>query len=348
MMIDVKGLTDAQVDGYIWKIKRELGDGLFIPVHHYQRDEVVQFADCIGDSLELSRMSAGTPSRCILFCGVYFMAEIARTLASEDQQVHIPNPSAGCPLADFAFHKDVEYVWELLQELHPGEYVPVTYANSHIEVKAFCGENEGFVCTSSNAQKIFSHILMEKKRVFFLPDKNLGLNTAAALGMTDNCCVVDRHSQDILRLGECSIVVWNGFCIVHRVFTLGQVKEWREREPEARIIVHPECDPDVVQASDESGSTSKIKTMVEGSPEGSKWVIGTEYNMVRRLKRENPGKLVEPLEVSICENMSKNSRRDLLETLLAYRSGDSARQVVLPAGVKENALRAISRMLRIS
>jgi quinolinate synthase len=347
-MIDMKGLTDAQVDEHIWKIKEELGDGLFVPVHHYQRDEVVQFADCIGDSLELSRVSADTPSRCILFCGVYFMAEIARTLAAEDQQVYIPNPSAGCPLADFAFHEDVEYVWELLQELHHGEYVPVTYANSHIEVKAFCGSNGGFVCTSSNTGKIFSHILLEGKRVFFLPDRNLGLNTAAALGMEDSCCIVDRHNQEILRLGECRIVVWNGFCVVHRAFTLSQVKGWRMREPEARIIVHPECDPDVVEASDYSGSTSKIKTMVEGSPEGSKWVIGTEYNMVQRLKRENPGKLVEPLEISICENMSKNSRRDLLDTLIAYRSGDSARQVILPDGVKENALRAISRMLQIS
>jgi len=347
-MTRVNELVDTDVDERITEIRKEMNRDVFIPVHHYQKNEIVQFADCTGDSLELSRVSAKTPASFIVFCGVYFMAEIARTLASDDKYVFIPNPSAGCPLADFAFHKDVEYVWDILQDIHPGGYVPVTYANSHIDVKAFCGNNGGLVCTSSNVQKIFTWILNQGKRVFFMPDMNLGLNTATALGMADECCVVDRYNQDILHLAKCRIAIWKGFCIVHKRFTLEQVLEWRERDKEIRIIVHPECDPEVVDASDYAGSTSKIKSAVEQSPAGSKWVVGTEYNLVHRLKQNNPDKFVEPLSRSVCQNMSKNSRRDLLATLLALQKGDFSRQVVISEEVREDARLAITRMLDLS
>jgi quinolinate synthase len=282
IMKELDTISDERVDSEIRKIKEELSEDLFIPVHHYQRDEIVQFADYTGDSLELSRVSARTRAKFIVFCGVNFMAEIARILASQDKHVFIPNRAAGCPLADFAFLEDVEYVWNILQDIQPGKYIPVTYANSHAGVKAFCGKNKGLVCTSSNAEKIFQWILKSGNRVFFMPDKNLGVNTAASLGLGTDYSVIDRYSQDDPGLKSASIVIWKGFCIVHKVFTVEHVDYWRKKDGAFKIIVHPECDPDVVEASDFVGSTSKIKGMIEKAPEGSKWVIGTELNLVNR------------------------------------------------------------------
>jgi quinolinate synthase len=348
-MIDIQELTDAQIDERIGVLKKKLGETLFLPVHHYQRDEIVQFADCTGDSLELSRVSAETGARFIVFCGVYFMAEIARILASEDRYVFIPNRDAGCPLADFAALEDVQRAWEVLQELEPGGYLPVTYANSHAEIKAFCGREGGLVCTSSNVERIFRWILRAGKRVFFMPDRNLGINTANAMGLAEDLCVVRGEPWDARdRIAGKSIVVWDGFCIVHKRFTLKQVEHWRNKDPEVRIVVHPESDPAVVAASDDSGSTSKIKRLVEESPSGSRWVIGTEYNMVQRLARENPDKSVNALEESVCRNMSSIRRRHLLKNLLAVDGGDYTEQVLLPGDLIGDAARAIEKMLEIS
>jgi quinolinate synthase len=348
-MIDSTDLSDSQVDERIGDLKRTLGEELFIPVHHYQRDEIVQFADYTGDSLELSRVSARTNAGYIVFCGVYFMAEIARILASPDKRVFIPNREAGCPLADFASLEEVEAAWAVLQDIDPGSYVPVTYANSLAEVKAFCGREDGLVCTSSNVRSIFQWILDRGKRVFFMPDRNLGINTAASLSMEEDCCVVrDRPGERRDEIRGKRLVIWDGFCIVHKRFTLKQVERWREEDPEVRIIVHPESDPEVVAASDDAGSTSKIKRLVEESPPGSRWVIGTEYNMVRRLKEQNRDKFVEPLCESECRNMSSIRRRHLLRTLLAIEAGDFSGQVLLPARIVRDGVRAIERMLEIS
>jgi quinolinate synthase len=330
-------------------LKQELGKNLFLPVHHYQRDEIVQFADYTGDSLELSRVSAETDARFIVFCGVYFMAEIARILASADKYVFIPNRDAGCPLADFATLQDVEAAWNVLQDIEPGGYIPVTYANSHAEIKAFCGREEGLVCTSSNVEKIFRWILHSGKRVFFMPDRNLGINTAASMGLSDDYCVVrDEPWKARDRIAGKDIVVWDGFCIVHKRFTLRQVERWRTKDPEVRIVVHPESDPEVVEASDHAGSTSKIKRLVEESPSGSRWVIGTEYNMVQRLAREHPDKFVDSLEESVCRNMSSIRRRHLLRSLMAIDGGEYSEQVLLPEDLIEDAARAIEKMLEIS
>ncbi|MCK4804353.1 MAG: quinolinate synthase NadA [Spirochaetes bacterium] len=348
-MDNLQELSDTEVDEKILKLKNEFKEDLFIPVHHYQRDEIVQFADYTGDSLELSRVSAKTEAKFIVFCGVYFMAEIARVLADERKYVFIPNRGAGCPLADFAFPEDIENVWNILNRLHPHEYIPVTYANSHAAVKAFCGRNEGLICTSSNVAKIFKYILESGKRVFFMPDKNLGINTASSLGMGNDLCVVDGYSHENLNEKKDSrLVIWNGFCIVHRVFTPDHVKYWRKKDSGFKIIVHPECEPEVVEASDYSGSTSRIKKMIEGSPAGSKWVIGTEYNLVNRLSLQNKDKMIEPLDKSVCANMSKNRRRDLLSTLLAVQRGDYTGQVLLSREVIRDAKKAIERMLDLS
>jgi len=347
-MNELDELTDEVVDEKIWEIKNRLKDNLFIPVHHYQRDEIVQFADYIGDSLELSRVSSKTDAKYIVFCGVYFMAEIARVVASDDKLVFIPKKGAGCPLADFAFAEDVEYVWNILETVHPKEYIPVTYANSHAGVKAFCGKNGGLVCTSSNIGKIFQWILDKNKRVFFMPDKNLGFNTAKALGLEDESIIVDRDSAEGKKISDKKIVIWNGFCIVHTNLKLEHVKYWRNRDLEIKIIVHPECTTDVVDASDYSGSTAKIKKLVEESEKGSRWVIGTEYNMVNRLKTNNKTKFVEPLHKSICTNMSKNRRRDLLNILIRIDAGDYSDQVTVSNQIRKNAKMAIEKMLEIS
>jgi quinolinate synthase len=341
-----KELSDTEVDEKIWELKNSFKDELFIPVHHYQRDEIAQFADYTGDSLELSRVSAGTKAKFIVFCGVYFMAEIARVLADEEKHVFIPHRGAGCPLADFAFPEDVENVWNTLNSVHPGGYIPVTYANSHADIKAFCGRNEGLVCTSSNVEKVFRHILDREKRVFFMPDRNLGINTAVSLGMGGEYVIADPFSTESLKKsGDKKLVIWNGLCIVHKVFTMDHVRKWRRKDKAFKIIVHPECDPEVVAASDHSGSTAKIKMMVESSPPGSKWVVGTEYNMVNRLRMQNRDKVVEPLSKSVCLNMSKNRRRELLDVLLAIRGGDYSSQVMLSPEVVKDAKKAIRRML---
>jgi len=347
-MAELNRLTDEEIDRRIGAIKADLGESLFIPVHHYQRDEIVQFADYTGDSLELSRVSAETSARHIVFCGVYFMAEIARILSTEEKHVFIPNRSAGCPLADFAFLNDVQFVWEMIQEHHPGEYVPVSYVNSHADVKAFCGRNGGFTCTSSNVQKVFERVLKEGKRVFFMPDRNLGINTAISLGLENESSLVDRFDHGPMNVRDSRIIVWNGFCSVHTVFRVHQVRAWRKKIENVRVIVHPECDPEVVKASDGSGSTSKIKRTVEDSPEGSAWVIGTELNFVRRLERDNQNKVVEPLEESVCADMSKIRRRDLLATLMQVEDNTLDNQVTLPDEVMRDARKAIDRMLQIS
>jgi quinolinate synthase len=344
----LRELTDQAVDEKILAIKRTMGERLFIPVHHYQRDEIVAFGDGTGDSLELSRLSASTRASHIVFCGVYFMAEIARVLASGDKHVFIPNRSAGCPLADLAPRDEVERLWRVIEERQPGVYVPVTYANSHVEIKALCGRNGGYVCTSSNAQRVFRAVLDSGRRVFFTPDRNLGLNTAFSMGMGAGAAVVNRYSFERPEsIPDVPLLVWDGFCIVHKRFTLEQVRAWRRRDPGCRIVVHPECDPEVVGSSDYSGSTSKIKKMVEESPQGSRWVVGTELNMVRRLKALNPGKSIEPLDSQVCLNMAKNTRRDLLAALLAVREGDNSTEVLVPAGTAADAREAVERMLAL-
>ena len=347
-MISLREMSDEAVDERIFEIKGRMGEELFIPVHHYQRDEIVRFADCTGDSLELSRVSAATRARFIVFCGVYFMAEIARVLASDEKRVFIPSRSAGCPLADLAQPDDVERLWNTLERTAPGDYVPVTYANSHAEVKALCGRNGGLVCTSSNVEKVFARVLEQGKKVFFMPDRNLGVNTAFAMGMAAEFGVVDRYSHETpASILSHPILVWDGFCVVHKVFTLDHVRAWRRVDKQCAIVVHPECDPEVVLASDYSGSTSKIKRMVEESPPGSRWVVGTELNMVQRLKRENADKFIEPLDSRVCMNMAKNRRRDLLAVLLAIEERDYSVEVSLPEPVRGDARRAIERMLAL-
>ncbi|MFW6180939.1 MAG: quinolinate synthase NadA [Spirochaetota bacterium] len=336
--------SGARVEGRIRRLKVLLGDSLFIPAHHYQRDEVVQFADYVGDSLELARVCAETGARFILFCGVRFMAEIARALVPEDKNVFMPVPEACCPLADFAPVAGVLELYDQLQCAHPDEFVSVAYANTHLEVKAFCGRHGGFVCTSSNARRVFEHVLGSGGRVFFVPDRNLGLNTAAAMGLLDETAVAGELTRaDELRGRR--IVVWDGHCSVHTRFQAEQVRRWRSTEPGARVMVHPECDPEVVAAADLARSTSAIKREVDESPEGSSWVIGTEHHFVARLQATNPGKRVAALDQSECRDMSLTTAGRLLTVLQRIAGGDLSNQVTVEDARAVEAGRAIRSML---
>ncbi len=347
-MLDIQSLTDKEIDNKIADLKVKFGDDLFIPAHHYQKDEITQFADYTGDSLQLARISAETKSKYIVFCGVYFMAEIARVLASSDKRVFIPDTNAGCPLADFAIIDDIEKNWKILNSFYNDKFIPVTYANSYANVKAFCGRNNGLVCTSSNVKQVFFWILKQNKKVFFMPDKNLAINTAHSIDLNDDYYIIKRHN-DVTReeLANKRIIIWDGFCIVHKVFNVDHVNYWKNKDKDIKIIVHPECNPDVVAASDYAGSTSKIKSTIENSEKGSKWVVGTEFNFVQRLKNNNPDKLIEPLDKSVCANMSRITRRKLLSTLLAIDNNDYSKQIIVAEQEVDEAKKSIEKMLEI-
>jgi len=328
----------------IRELKKRLGKDLFIPAHHYQKDGIVRFSNCTGDSLELSKAAAATDAKFIVFCGVKFMAETARVLAGPDQMVFMPRYDAGCPLADFGSLPAIEDVWNTLEAIHPGEYIPVTYVNSPVEVKAFCGNRGGLACTSSNALRIVRSVLESGKRLFFMPDRNLGFNTARNLKAEDDSEIAgDTHGAERVRGRR--IVIWNGYCYVHRAFRPEHVRAVRERYPDVTVIVHPECDPEVVECADMSGSTSGIKRAVCEAAAGSSWAVGTEETFVRRLQRENEDRLVHPLYPSVCEDMTRSTEGDLLALLERIADGNYRSQVTVPDGVARGAKQAIVRML---
>jgi len=336
--------SQVEITERILEIKKAYGSRLFIPAHHYMRDEIVRLADCTGDSLELSRAAAATDAEYIVFCGVRFMAETARVLSEENKRVFMPRPDAGCPLADLGSLEEIEPVWKRLESVHPGEYVPVTYVNSSVELKSFCGSNGGFACTSSNAKRIFQAILEQKKRVFFMPDRNLGINTAYGLGLEDDYEVVGVNGQAGQIEGR-RIAVWDGFCYVHRAFIVDQIAAMREKHPGIKVIVHPECDPEVVKDADITGSTSQIKRYIEQAASTSRWAVGTELRFVTRLQHENDDKVIEPLFPSLCGDMSKSGVEDLLHTLELIEKGDYTEQILVSPEAADGAMKAIVRML---
>ena len=309
------------IDG-IRKRKEALGKDLLILVHHYQKPEVVRFADLVGDSLELARKAAENKyARYIVFCGVHFMAECARILCDPSQIVLLPDLEAGCPLADSAHIDQVEEVWDSLVNICPDELiVPVTYVNSDAELKAFTGKNGGSVCTSSNAGVVLDWAMQKGQKVFFFPDEHLGRNTARDKSLAGQDVIVwdpeldfGGNTEDAVRRAK--VILWNGFCHVHTRFKPEHVKSVRQKDPEARIVVHPECPEEVVKLSDASGSTSFIVKYVHDAPAGSRIVIGTEINLVKRLSDEMTNKTVYELTRSLCPNMFKIGLDDLLYTL---------------------------------
>ncbi|WP_239254615.1 quinolinate synthase NadA [Listeria ilorinensis] len=337
----------------IQTIRQEFGEALFIPCHHYQKDEVVQFADSIGDSLQLAQAAAqNKKARYIVFCGVHFMAETADMLTDDTQKVLLPDLRAGCSMADMADIYQLEQAWPRLMERFGNTIMPITYINSTAAIKAFVGAHGGTTVTSSNAKQIVKYALTQKKRIFFLPDQHLGRNTTAELGIPlEEMAVWNPILQELEEIKtsdqRLQVILWKGYCSVHQHFTLKNISHIRKNHPAMQIIVHPECSYEVVQAADQSGSTKKIVDTIEAAPAGSEWAIGTEANLVGRIIQAHPDKKIVSLNPFTCPCMTMN-RIDLphlLFTLEKLHQGELIHQIHVDKPTTTNALMALDRML---
>jgi len=342
-------LPEAEVLAQIGKAKSQLGKDLVILVHHYQRDEVIQFADFVGDSLELSRKAAETKqARYIVFCGVDFMAETAAVLCGPSQIVCLPASSAICPMAEMADSDQAQVAWQQLTSLWGEDLVPITYQNSYATVKAFCGQRGGAVCTSANAQAILRWALAQKRHALFFPDEHLGRNSALALGIPqERISVWDPQEPLASREAatDATVVVWKGYCHVHTLFTVEHVESVRRRYPGIQVIVHPECPHGVVARSDLNGSTSFIARTIASAPPGSCFAVGTEIHLVSRLAKQNPDKTIVPLARSLCGAMYRINPHNLSWTLDSLLAGKPVNVVRVPADVARWANLALQKML---
>jgi quinolinate synthase len=359
------GLSDEEMDRRIAAAKAALGGRLLILGHHYQRDEVIKFADYTGDSLRLARQVPQHPEAdFIVFCGVHFMAESADILSAGHQQVMLPDLAAGCSMSDMADPEQLELCWtDLAQMGVVGEasagkaaVVPVTYINSAAAIKAFCGEHGGIVCTSSNAAAAMRWAWERGERILFLPDQHLGRNTAYKMGVPlDRMVVWDPHEiwggQDPGVVERARLILWKGHCSVHARFTVRQIETIRARYPGVRVIVHPEVPWEVAQAADESGSTEYILRRVRESPPGSVWAVGTEIHLVNRLAQElQPGRTVLSLDQfgCLCSTMFRVSPNHLLWVLEGLLDGAVHNRIVVPEERKYWTKMALDRMLNLS
>lgn len=287
--------------------RETLGDRALVLGHHYQRDEVIAFADITGDSFKLAQVAAQSTAEFIIFCGVHFMAESADILTSPHQKIILPDLAAGCSMADMASEPQVDECWKVLEVLGVAERtIPVTYMNSSAAIKSFTGKNGGTVCTSSNAARAMEWALAQGEKVLFLPDQHLGRNTAVlSLGFALDDCVLWNPWKPMGGLTEqeiqdAKIILWRGHCSVHGRFTIDTVNEVRTRIPGVNVLVHPECQHEVVSSADFVGSTEVIIRTIEAAPAGSKWAVGTELNLVQRMAKNHPDKTVVFLDKTVC------------------------------------------------
>ncbi|MGE7877270.1 quinolinate synthase NadA [Peribacillus muralis] len=347
-----KTMSVEDMEKAVLGIKKRLGNRLYIPGHHYQREEVIRFSDVTGDSLQLAQLSAqNREADYIVFCGVHFMAETADILTEERQTVILPDMRAGCSMADMADIDQTERAWTKLQELFGDTILPLTYVNSTAAIKAFVGKNGGATVTSSNAQDMVSWAFEQKERILFLPDQHLGRNTAFDIGIPLNAMAVwDPHKEELVHEGDIEdlkVLLWKGHCSVHENFTTANIEALREEQPAMNIIVHPECRREVVAMSDYAGSTSYIIDMIEKAKAGSSWAIGTEMNLVKRLIANNPDKNIISLNPNMCPCLTMN-RIDLPHLLWALESIE-ANQTINPIKVEKkmaaDAILALNRML---
>jgi quinolinate synthase len=355
------GLSDEEMDVRIAAAKATLGRRLVVLGHHYQRDEVIKFADYIGDSFKLAgQVAKHQDAEFIVFCGVHFMAESADVLSTDHQQVILPDLAAGCSMADMAAPDQLELCWSDLQQMgvltSASPIVPVTYINSAASIKAFCGERGGVVCTSSNAEATLKWAWERGERILFLPDQHLGRNTAYKLGVPlDEMVVWDPNEiwgglePDAVKRAR--IILWKGHCSVHARFTVRQIENIRAQHPSVRVIVHPEVTWDVVQAADDSGSTEYIIKTVKESPIGSVWAVGTEVHLVNRLAQQVlPDRTVLSLDQfgCLCSTMFRVSPNHLLWVLEGLVAGEVHNRIVVPDDQKLWTKVALDRMLSIS
>ncbi|MDT7809492.1 MAG: quinolinate synthase [Acidobacteriota bacterium] len=355
---DYFGMSEGALYERIESARRLLGSRLIILGHHYQRDDVICHADYTGDSFKLSKLAAEHPEAdYVVFCGVHFMAESADILRPGDQKVILPDLGAGCSMADMATSEQVEDAWEQLGAiglLAESKVVPVTYMNSSAAIKAFCGEHDGVVCTSSNAVPLFDKYLKEADKLFFFPDQHLGRNTGVKFGIPleemvlwDPNKELGGNTPDELRRAR--LILWKGHCSVHGRFRPWHVEQVRNEVPGIKVIVHPECEREVVAKSDLNGSTEFIIKAIEEAPAGSAWAVGTEVNLVTRLAAAHPDKEIRLLapDLCMCATMYRIAPQNLAWVLDSLVSGHVVNQITVPAETARWAHVALDRMLAI-
>lgn len=363
-----RSLENEELSQRIEAVRGQMGPTLLILGHHYQQDEVIAHSDLRGDSYQLSRMAADSSDcRNIVFCGVHFMAETADILANRPEKlaerngervtVILPDLAAGCSMADMAEIEQVEAAWEDLGEVIDVEdMTPVTYVNSTASLKAFCGRHGGIVCTSANADKVLNWAFERTSRVLFFPDQHLGRNTSLKMGITnDQMPVWNPHDDDLggnagEAICDSRVVLWQGHCSVHQMFRVEHVEQFRERIPDIKILVHPECPQEVNDLADESGSTGKIIKAVEESPPGTKWAIGTELHLVNRLKHEHPEQEIHFLSpvVCMCATMYRIDLAHLCWSLENLATGDPVNVIEVDEETSRWSLVALERMLEVT
>jgi quinolinate synthase len=352
---------DAELDARIRAAKAALGDRAVILGHFYQRDEVVQYADFVGDSFQLANAALTRPdAEAIIFCGVHFMAETADILSRPEQAVILPNLAAGCSMADMADIESVTECWEQLEELFGSEpdaegrvpVIPVTYMNSSAALKGFCGEHGGIVCTSSNAATVLEWAFERGQRVLFFPDQHLGRNTAKALGVPLQQMPMwnprkELGGNDEQALQDSRVILWHGFCSVHKRFTVAQIEKARTDFPDVQVIVHPECPMEVVDAADSAGSTDFIRKAIAAAAEPTTFAVGTEINLVNRLAAEYPQHTIFCLDPVICpcSTMYRIHPGYLAWVLEALVRGEVLNRITVADGAAAPARVALERML---
>jgi quinolinate synthase len=358
---DLPAASDPDLVARAAAAKAALGDRVFVLGHHYQRDEVIQFADVTGDSFKLAREAAARPdAEFIVFCGVHFMAESADILTTAQQKVVLPDLAAGCSMADMAVLEQVEQCWDVLSDLGIAEAtVPVTYMNSSADIKGFVGRNGGVVCTSSNAERALDWAYAQRPegrgKVLFLPDQHLGRNTAVLkMGFTlDDCVLYDPHKPQggltAEQLRDAKIILWRGHCSVHGRFTLQCVNDIRAKVPGVNVLVHPECQYEVVTAADYVGSTEYIIRMLDDAPTGSAWAIGTELNLVKRLAAAHPDKQIMFLDKTVCycSTMNRIDLPHLVWSLEELVAGRVPNQITVEEKTAHYARLALDQMLAL-
>lgn len=351
-------MSGEELDRRISSAKAALGEQLVILGHHYQRDEIIRYADYRGDSFKLAQLAAARPEAYyIVFCGVHFMAESADILSGPHQKVILPNPAAGCSMADMANIAEVEECWEMLGDIldEDAGIIPVTYMNSAANLKAFCGRHGGVVCTSSNAPAVMRWAFTQGKRVLFFPDEHLGRNTALKYGIPETEMYIwnprdpmasDSADEEIERS---RIILWKGYCTTHMRFNVQQIEKARVEHPGVKILVHPECRREVVEAADLYGSTEYIIEQIEKAPAGSVWGVGTEINLVHRLAKEHPEQTIFCLDpvVCPCSTMYRIHPAYLAWVLEALLDGEVINQVKVDEDVRYWAKVALDRMLTL-
>lgn len=352
--ISEEELSDEDVIDQLKKIKKELKEKVVVLGHHYQQDDVIQFADIVGDSLQLARDAEKQNAEYIIFCGVHFMAETADLLTRENQKIILPDLKAGCSMADMAQINEIQKAWKFIHQSTSQKIIPVTYINCAATLKAFVGDHGGSICTSSNAEKVISWALSQGEKLLFFPDQHLGRNTCYKMGIPlEEMVVYNPNMQNgglsSEQIANAKVILWYGFCSVHQGFTKDQVLAVKKQDQEIVVIVHPECSFDVVRAADQSGSTSFIIDQIKKAPAGSKFAVGTEINLVNRLATQFPEKKIVSLSPyqCLCTTMYRVRPRWLLASFRAIKENKPINIISVPFHLANSGRIALERMLAI-